>query len=145
MNELRLNNFLGIGFGSSPEYVKEKLLNIPGCIYDKKNSTDENLFFNGLMFAGQNTTSTILSFANNKFCTATVYLNSKPKPVIIKDYKETPNESGLRKLITTDNFFTVNYEDGDLSHHYPIDDSENARATCLLLISFILFLYFFIM
>jgi hypothetical protein len=101
MNEVRLTHFLGINFGSSPEFAKKKLLSIPGCIYDFKNSSAEVLFFKGLTFAGQKTDTIILLFVNKAFCRATVYIKPKLNAFAIQNYREIQSELNSDYFIAT--------------------------------------------
>lgn len=200
MNELRLKSFLGIDFGSSPENAKRKILRKTGCIYDRKNSSEEILLFNGSIFTGQNKALIMLLFENKKFCKSTIHIQPKMNSLGIENYKRIQNELNSKYFITNDNveIYEEPYEKNDgytetgislgkvnfSSHwrfpnpngglgdsislkiskdhtiivdyehrndfsggfHHSFDETlDEAKMTCFALVSFILFLYIFIL
>ena len=115
MNDLKLNSFLGIDFGTSREVAKEKLLNREGCIYDEENSKDDVLFFLGLTFAGRATTFIMLLFVNDKFCKSAVYIKPKVDAYAISTYREIKDELNSKYFKTADDFelYDDPYEEND--------------------------------
>ncbi|HEY6144040.1 MAG TPA: hypothetical protein VIV55_11555 [Flavobacterium sp.] len=115
MNELRLNNFLGIDFGVSPQSAKKKLLSRTGCIYDQENSTDDVLYFNGLTSDGLNKALIILFFENEKFCKSTMQIKPKNNTSVIQDYKKIKRELNSKYFITNNCLETYEkpYEEND--------------------------------
>jgi hypothetical protein len=104
MSDLRLNSFLGIDFGSSQETSKEKLLSREGCIFDEENSSERTLFFNGIKFAGRNTTLIMMFFVDDKFCKAAVYIKPKLDAYAIQTYREIQSELNSKYFVTKDDF-----------------------------------------
>ena len=124
MNELRLNHFLGINFGASPEYAKKKLLTKTGCIFDKKNSSNEVLFFNGLTYDKQNVASVKLVFINKKFNEATVYIKPKLNILAIQNYRKIQSELNSQYFVTNDVFET--YE-----KPYEVNDEHTEKGIAI--------------
>ena len=104
MNELKLTSFLGIEFGSSKEISKEKLLSREGAIFDKENSSEDVLFFDGLKFGGRQTSYIFLMFVNNKFTKSSVIITPKLDAFAIDLYKEIKTEINSKYYKTEDDF-----------------------------------------
>lgn len=83
--------------------------------FDKENSTEEALFFNGLSFAGRQTTLIMLLFMNNKFCKSAVYIKPKLDAYAVDNYKEIKSELNLKYFVTEDDFelYDEPYEKND--------------------------------
>lgn len=74
MNNLTLEGFLGIPFGSTLEVAKEKMAS-RGAILNIEDSNTDNLFYNNLSFAGRQTEMILLLFHEQQFTKACVTLN----------------------------------------------------------------------
>lgn len=104
MNELKLNNFLGIEFGASKETSKEKMLSRNGVTFDEENSTEDALFFDGLKFAGRQTSYVFLLFVNDKFTKSTVVITPKLDSNAINLYNDIKSEINSKYYITESDF-----------------------------------------
>ena len=114
MSEARLNSFLGVDFGSSLESAKEKLLSREGCTLNEENSSNDTLIFNGLTFAGRQTSFVILYFINDKFCKSVIYITPKLEAYTIQTYKEIQNELNTKYFTAKDfEFYDEPYEKND--------------------------------
>lgn len=109
MKDLKLNSFLGIDFGSSKEFSKNKLLKRNGCNLDEENSTDTALFFDGMKFAGRNTITVMLLFVDDKFTKSVVYIKPNLDAHILRIYREIKSELNSKYFVTKDDF--ENYEE----------------------------------
>jgi hypothetical protein len=109
MTDLRLTNFLGIEFGTKKEIVKEKILLRDGAIFDEENSSEDSLFFDGIVFGGRQTSFIYLLFIEDKFARAGVLIQPKLDAYAIATYSEIKNEINSKYYVTPDDF--ENYEE----------------------------------
>ncbi len=115
MENLSLNSFLGIDFGSTQEVAKNKMLSRASCTLDEKNSTDTVMYFYGVTFAGRDTSFVMLLFVNGKFSKAAVYIKPKLDAFTIRTYQEIKEELNAKYFKTIDDFelYDEPYQEND--------------------------------
>ena len=86
-----LDGFLGIPFGSSKEVVKKAML-LMGSKLNLEGSDNDYLSFTGTNFAGRQTSSIGFRFVNNKFHTASVFIEPYSESQAVKLYKNIKAE-----------------------------------------------------
>lgn len=115
MNGQILEAFLGIKFGSSLESVKEVMLAKPNCILDSENSDCNQLFFEGVKFAGREVLFISFKFIDDKFHTAYVLIRPKLESQTIDLYTEIKDEINTKYFITVEDYesYKTPYEKDD--------------------------------
>lgn len=91
--------FLGIKFGTSLGAVKETISGKPNCVFDTDNSDDNQLFFEGIKFAGRETLFISFKFIDDKFHTAYVLIRPNLESHTIDLYNEIKDEINEKGII----------------------------------------------
>lgn len=70
-----LDGFLDLRWGDNSETVKRKMLKRDGVVFDTEQSNKERMSFKGGLFAGEKVHQFAISFHDDKFFTAMVFLD----------------------------------------------------------------------
>lgn len=108
MENLKLEGFLGITFGSSQEDSK-KILKTRNGIIDSQNSNENSLLYDGIKFAGHITELVILSFYEDKLAKASVYIKPELESRIVNIYIGICDDLNKKYYVSTKNFETYDY------------------------------------
>jgi hypothetical protein len=119
----KLNSFMGIPFGSSKEFVAEKMLDREG-VFDEENSSADRLIFDGVVFAGRKTDFIQVIFFDNQLCKARIVVNPYTRRKIIDLYDDFKDELNI-KYYTTEEFYEF-YDDP-----FEKDDGKTEEAISL--------------
>jgi hypothetical protein len=130
----KLNSFMGIPFGSSREFVTEKMLDREG-VFDEENSSENCLFFDSVQFAGYKTNYIVVKFFDNQFCYACAYIKPTTESKVFELYEYFQEELNI-KYYKTDKCYE-NYDPP-----YEKDDGRKEEAVSLGKASFISFWFF---
>jgi len=111
----KLESFLEIPFGASIEEAKQIIKMRSGSEFDEENSNLETLFFNGIRFGGRETIFTMLSFYEDKFSKASVYIKANLEAYTVSLYEEIKDEINSKYFVSTEDYETYKspYEKND--------------------------------
>ncbi|RYJ44495.1 hypothetical protein [Flavobacterium beibuense] len=121
MENLKLDGFLNILFGSTQETIKEKIKDRDGII-DTENSNEEHLLYNNVKFAGYNTELIIFLFYENQFAKASIYIKPSLESRVIETYRSICNDLN-NKYYTTDKDFET--------YDYPYEQNDGHTETAI--------------
>jgi hypothetical protein len=124
VSSANLESFLGIPFGTPGDDAKRILEQKPNCSFDDVNSDNDILFFNGIKFAGRETTFIVLYLFENKFSKASVFIKPKLEAQTIALYQEIKSEINSKYFISKKDY--ENY-----SSPYEKDDGHTETAISL--------------
>jgi len=105
MKNQKLNGFLGIPFGSNQELVIEKLIEKHGKL-DEGNSNKDVLFFDGITFGGRQTEFLLVTFYDDQFTKACVYIKPAFESEVVETYIQIKNEINGKYYVSHRDFET---------------------------------------
>lgn len=110
-----LNGFLGVEFSSSLEITKEKLNERFGLNLSDSNNDPNYLIYNSVTFGGRTTEYMILTFFEDKFSNASVYIKPNLESKVVETYKIIKEEINEKYFVSIDDyeFYEKPYEKDD--------------------------------
>jgi len=128
MTNQPLEGVFGIPFGANIEFAKFKMAERDG-ILDESLSKPESLIFNNVVFAGMKTNMVILSFYNNQFTKASIYITPVVESETVALYQKIGGDLNSKYYVTDKDYETYDYP-------YEANDGHTTTAISAGLASF---------